>query len=98
MEHMGPSGKTSNGAPNSKTNAADQFLHARRYWSGYERKRTPFFTGFLTDDLTVNTHMTGGMAKYLGVCRLPETDAKHRRIDIIVTPYSQVSLPWSSTR
>ena len=47
-------------------------------------------SGFLTDDLTVQPNMTGGMAKYLGVCKLAESEAKHRRIDIIVTPYSQV--------
>lgn len=46
--------------------------------------------GFLTDDLTVQPNMTGGMAKYLGVCKLAEPEGKHRRIDIIVTPYSQV--------
>lgn len=46
--------------------------------------------GFLTDDLTVATNMKGGMMKYLGVCKLPGTESKHRRIDIIVAPYSQV--------
>ena len=48
------------------------------------------FAGFLTDDLTIQPNMTGGLAKYLGVCKLAEPVAKHRRIDIIVTPYSQV--------
>lgn len=30
------------------------------------------------------------MVKYMGVCQLPLPNAKHRRIDIIVTPYSEV--------
>ncbi|XP_067951035.1 DNA polymerase lambda-like isoform X2 [Watersipora subatra] len=45
--------------------------------------------GFLTDDLTIATNMTGGMMKYLGVCKLPYAEAKHRRIDIIVSPFNQ---------
>ena len=50
--------------------------------------------GFLTDDLTIATNMKGGMMKYLGVCKLAEPEAKHRRIDIIVTPYNQVSVNY----
>ena len=57
---------------------------------GQLRTDNILFAGFLTDDLTVQPNMTGGMAKYLGVCKLAEQGAKHRRIDIIVTPYSQV--------
>ena len=55
-------------------------------------------SGFLTDDLTVQPNMTGGMAKYLGVCKLNKPGAKYRRIDIIVTPYSQVQRPPSLLR
>ena len=49
---------------------------------GQLRTDNILFAGFLTDDLTGQPNMTGGMAKYL--------EAKHWRIDIIVTPYSQV--------
>jgi len=48
--------------------------------------------GFLTDDLVIsdkydedqNSHM-----KYFGVCLLPGENRKHRRLDLIVVPYSE---------
>ena len=42
--------------------------------------------GFLTHDLTFSTD--GNQKKYLGVCKLlhDSTQAKHRRLDIIVVP------------
>lgn len=45
-------------------------------------------TGFLTDDL-VSMENDGPHSKYLGVCRLPGDNSKHRRLDIIVVPYNE---------
>lgn len=44
-------------------------------------------TGFVTDDL-VSIHNLE-QNKYMGVCKLPGNDAKHRRLDIIVVPYNE---------
>uniref|UniRef100_A0A1E1X922 DNA polymerase n=1 Tax=Amblyomma aureolatum TaxID=187763 RepID=A0A1E1X922_9ACAR len=45
-------------------------------------------SGFLTDDLAV-PHEGGSPRKYMGVCRLPGTGSKHRRLDIFVAPQEE---------
>lgn len=44
--------------------------------------------GFLTDDLVSNEE-NGEQKKYMGVCRLPGPNQRHRRLDIIVVPYNE---------
>ncbi|CAN9509939.1 unnamed protein product [Ophioblennius macclurei] len=49
-------------------------------------------SGFLTDDL-VSHEDNGEQKKYMGVCRLPESETgprrRHRRLDVIVVPYGE---------
>lgn len=45
-------------------------------------------SGFLTDDLVSNED-NGEQKKYMGVCRLPGDNQRHRRLDIIVVPYDE---------
>lgn len=45
-------------------------------------------SGFLTDDL-VSHEENGEQKKYMGVCRLPGPNQRHRRLDIIVVPYGE---------
>nr|XP_057947688.1 DNA polymerase lambda [Doryrhamphus excisus] len=45
-------------------------------------------SGFLTDDL-VSHEENGDQKKYMGVCRLPGPQHRHRRLDIIVVPYKE---------
>ncbi|XP_030591127.1 DNA polymerase lambda [Archocentrus centrarchus] len=45
-------------------------------------------SGFLTDDL-VSHEENGEQKKYMGVCRLPGPDQRHRRLDIIIVPYDE---------
>ncbi|XP_063331545.1 DNA polymerase lambda isoform X2 [Pelmatolapia mariae] len=45
-------------------------------------------SGFLTDDL-VSHEENGEQKKYMGVCRLPGHDQRHRRLDIIIVPYNE---------
>ncbi|XP_061685918.1 DNA polymerase lambda isoform X3 [Syngnathoides biaculeatus] len=45
-------------------------------------------SGFLTDDL-VSHEENGEQKKYMGVCRLPGPDRRHRRLDVIVVPYNE---------
>uniref|UniRef100_A0A1E1XQK5 DNA polymerase n=1 Tax=Amblyomma sculptum TaxID=1581419 RepID=A0A1E1XQK5_AMBSC len=44
-------------------------------------------SAFLTDDLAVPHE--GDNSKYMGVCRLPGTGSKHRRLDIFVVPQEE---------
>ncbi|KAF7218143.1 DNA polymerase lambda [Nothobranchius furzeri] len=45
-------------------------------------------SSFLTDDL-VSHEENGEQKKYMGVCCLPGPGQRHRRLDIIVVPYSE---------
>ncbi|XP_037546177.1 DNA polymerase lambda [Nematolebias whitei] len=45
-------------------------------------------SGFLTDDLASHEE-NGEQKKYMGVCRLPGPGHRHRRLDVIVVPYSE---------
>ncbi|XP_029000554.1 DNA polymerase lambda [Betta splendens] len=45
-------------------------------------------SGFLTDDL-VSQEDNGEQKKYMGVCCLPGSHHRHRRLDIIVVPYNE---------
>lgn len=44
-------------------------------------------SGFITDDLAIpNAHRPGHPQSYMGVCKLPGDDQRHRRIDIKLYP------------